>query len=105
MSIYLQGQGAQLALVLLEGWESMEFVHAKGLHPESEMSEVINVTDNFSAEKITGKTYSTLMLWKKAGEKWTNDELVPVKKIQYDTAKNNATILFSNGEKKVVSFD
>ncbi len=95
----------QLAMVSLEGWKSMEFVHAKGLHPESETSEVINVADKFSAGKANQKIYSTLMLWKKAGEKWTNDELVPVKKIQYDTAKNNATILFSNGEKKVVSFD
>jgi len=95
----------QLAMVSLEGWKSMEFVHAKGLHPESEISEVINVADNFSAGKTNPKIYSTLMLWKKAGEKWTNDELVPVKKIQYDAAKNNATILFSNGEKKVVSFD
>jgi len=95
----------QLAMVSLEEWKSMEFVHAKGLHPESEISEVINVADNFSAGKTNPKIYSTLMLWKKAGEKWTNDELVPVKKIQYDAAKNNATILFSNGEKKVVSFD
>jgi len=95
----------QLAMVSFEGWKSMEFVHAKGLHPESEMSEVINVVDKFSSGKTTGKIYNTLMLWKKAGEKWTNDELVPVKKIQYDTAKNNVTILFSNGEKKVVSFD
>ena len=95
----------QLAMVSLEGWKSMEFVHAKGLHPESEMSEVINVADKFSAGKTNQKIYSTLMLWKKAGEKWTNDELVPLKKILYDTAKNNATIHFSNGEKKVVSFD
>ena len=95
----------QLAMVSLEGWTSMEFVPSKGLHPESEMSEVINVTDKFSAGKTNGKIYSTLMLWKKAGEKWTNDELVPVKKIVYDTTKNNATILFSNGEKKEVSFD
>jgi hypothetical protein len=95
----------QLAMVSLEGWTSMEFVPSKGLHPESEMSEVINVADKFSAGKTNQKIYSTLMLWKKAGEKWANDELVPIKKIQYDTAKNNATILFSNGDKKVVSFD
>jgi hypothetical protein len=95
----------QLAMVSLEGWTSMEFVPSKGLHPESDKSVVINVTDKLSAGKINRKIYSTLMLWKKAGEKWTKDELVPVKKIQYDTDKNTATILFSNGEKKVISFD
>jgi hypothetical protein len=95
----------QLAMVSLEGWKSIEFVHAKELHPESEMSEVINVTDKCSAGNANQKIYSTLMLWKRAGEKWTNDELVPIKKMQYDTVKNTATILFSNGDKKVVSFE
>ena len=49
--------------------------------------------------------YITLMLWKKANEKWTNDELVPVKKIQYSVTKNSVTILFKNGDKKVLNFD
>ncbi|HJV77012.1 MAG TPA: DUF2264 domain-containing protein [Paludibacter sp.] len=95
----------QLAMVSLNGWEAMEFVHAKGLHPESDQSEVVNVSDKFTAGKTNQKIYVTLMLWKKAGEKWTNDELVPVKKIQFSTDKNDVTILFEGGERKVVSFD
>ncbi len=95
----------QLAMVSLGGWNSMEFVYSKGLHPESEKSEVINVSDKFTADKTNQKIYATLMLWKKADEKWTNDELVPVEKIQYSATKNSATILFRNGNKKVLNFD
>jgi len=95
----------QLALVSLAGWNSIEFVHSKGLHPESDQSEVINASDQFSPDKSSPKMYITLMLWKKANEKWTNDELVPVKKIQYSVTKNSVTILFKNGDKKVLNFD
>jgi hypothetical protein len=95
----------QLAMVSLVGWEAMEFVRAQGLHPEADQSEVINVSDKFTAGKTNLKIYSTLMLWKKAGEKWTNEELVPVMKLQYSATKNDVTILFRNGERRIVSFD
>jgi len=49
--------------------------------------------------------YISLMLWKRADEKWTNDELVPVKGIQHSATKDRVTILFKNGDKKVLSFD
>ncbi|HLP05576.1 MAG TPA: DUF2264 domain-containing protein [Paludibacter sp.] len=95
----------QLAMVSLSGWEAMEFVHATGLHPESDQSEVIDVSDRFTAGATNQKAYVTLMLWKKAGEKWTNGELLPVKKIHCSAIKNDVTILFRSGEKKVVDFD
>ena len=95
----------QLAIISLEGWSSMEFVQSKGLNPISEQSEVINVSDKFSAKKTSQKIYSTLMLWKKTDEKWTDNELIPVKKMQYSANKNSVTILFRNGERKIVKFD
>ena len=95
----------QLAMVSLAGWETMEFVRAKGLHPESNQSEVINVSDKFTAGKTDSKVYSVLMLWKKAGEKWTDEELVPVKKIQYSVAENNVTVLFEGGKRVSVSLE
>lgn len=95
----------QLALISLEGWNSIEFVRSNGLHPESDQSEVINASDRFSPAKRSQKMYISLMLWKKADEKWTNDELVPVKGIQHSAAKDHVTILFKNGDKKVLNFD
>lgn len=79
----------QLALVPLLGWDKTDVVKAKGLHPESEESAVINITRN---EILNGKKspiYATLMLWKRSGETWTNNELLPVKKM---TSANDGTV-------------
>ena len=81
----------------------METVTAKGLNPVSEESSVLNVSGSFSPQQPV--VYATLMLWKKAGEKWTDDELVPVKKIKYSGKDNRVTITFINGESKTVAFD
>lgn len=43
------------------------------------------------------------MLWKKSGEKWRDDELVPVKKIQ--ESKEGVTVIFKNRNNTVVRFN
>jgi len=45
------------------------------------------------------------MLWKKANEKWTDAELVPFKKIDYDEKNSAVIIQFLNGEKKTIRFN
>ena len=95
----------QLAMVPLKGWEKMETVHTTGLHPESDKSAVINVESNFKPDQKNGNVYATLMLWKKAGEKWTDNELVPVKNIKQSKKDKSVIVSFRNGEKeKVVRF-
>ena len=94
----------QLAMVSLNGWEGMETLNTSGLHPESTESTVINVTDNFEPGQEP-QLYTTLMLWKKTGEKWTDEELVPVKKIKRSKKDNSISVGFrKGGEKKVVRF-
>lgn len=66
----------QLAMVNLRGWDSMEVVNCKGLHPQSEESSVINARATFKANG--GTIYACLMLWKKSGEQWTDAELFPI---------------------------
>jgi hypothetical protein len=95
----------QLALISLKGWKNMETLQTKGLHPQSERSSVMNLSNQLLPDTKNQTIYVTLMLWKKAGETWTDDELVPIKKIQYSEAENDATILFVGGERKVVSFN
>ena len=90
----------QLAMVPVLGWEKSEVVKAKGLHPESSESTVINVTSDSKSEK--SNIYATLMLWKKSGEKWTKNELVPIKIL--DKTESVITIQFNNGTKKVIDF-
>lgn len=94
----------QLALVSLSGWNNMETVHAKGLHPQSNESAVINVSDKYIPNKKNKGIYVTLMLWKKVGEAWTNDELMPIKRIKYLAKENKLNVLFISGEKKTVDF-
>jgi hypothetical protein len=92
----------QLAMVTLTGWDKMSLVDAKGLHPESDESSVINVSDAFFPNSQP-KLYAILMLWKKSGEPWSDKELLPVTKIKFI---NSATIRvsFKSGDTKVISF-
>jgi hypothetical protein len=92
----------QLAMVPLSGWQKMMAVDAKGVHPQSSRSTVINVESSFVPGQKE-ELYVTLMLWKKAGEKWTDNELVPVKKIE--NTDGNIIVWMVNGEKKTVTFD
>ncbi|TDO99103.1 DUF2264 domain-containing protein [Flavobacterium sp. 245] len=90
----------QLAVVALLGWNKSEIINAKGLHPESNESTVINVVANSEPNK--SNIFSVLMLWKKSGEKWKNKELIPLK-IQ---EKNGIVSLeFNNGIKKLINFN
>ncbi len=95
----------QLALVPLRGWENSEVVKATGLHPESVQSSVIDVTASFHPGVDSQSIYACLMLWKKSGELWTDDELLPVKQI--DVLNNGTQVKLSFGAEKqqTISFE
>ena len=95
----------QLALVSVCGWEKMETIHSKGLHPESLNSEVLNVSDTYFPGKDRQKIYCTLMLWKKAGESWTTDELVPIQNISFFEKENSVRLTLADQTKKVIHFN
>nr|WP_288833923.1 DUF2264 domain-containing protein [uncultured Flavobacterium sp.] len=94
----------QLAMIPLLGWDKSEVVQAKGLHPEANESSVINLSNNYVPQKEQSTVYATLMLWKKSGEKWSNKELLAVKKIGFSSKENTVNISLANGEKKLVKF-
>ena len=93
----------QLALVKMLGWEGIQFVHAVDLNPVAKKSTVINLYDNFSPDKKE-KNYVTLMLWKKSGENWTKDELMPVRKIKYLDNEGGLVIYFKNRDVKTILY-
>jgi hypothetical protein len=95
----------QLAMIPLLGWDTTEVVKAKGLNPAADESVVINVSYNFVSQKDNPEIFATLMLWKKSGEKWSNDELLPVKKIDYSKTTNTVIVTMKNGDKKAVQYD
>ncbi|WP_304197678.1 DUF2264 domain-containing protein [Flavobacterium alvei] len=94
----------QLAMIPLLGWDKTEVLEAKGLHPVANESAVINVSHNFVPQKDNPEIFATLMLWKKSGEKWSSDELIPVNTINYSKTSNTVSIVMKNGDKKSVNF-
>jgi len=88
-------------MISLLGWNKSEIVNAKGLHPESKESTVINVAANSQSNKPA--VYAILMLWKKSGEKWNNKELVPLK--VSEQTNGTISVEFKNGTKKLVEFN
>lgn len=93
----------QLAMVPLKGWNTTQIIHTQGLHPAATNSAVINVSDRFMPGATQKKIYITLLLWKKTGEKWSEQELVPVTKIS-DKA-GVISLMINNKESKTVKFD
>lgn len=95
----------QLAMIPLLGWDKMEVVKAKGLNPVAYESSVINLSHNFVPQKDNPEIFATLMLWKMSGEKWKDEELLPVKKIDYSKTANTVSITMKNGDKKSVKYN
>lgn len=92
----------QLAMIPVLGWKQSEVVKAKGLHPESSESSVINVTADYEPGKEKSNIYATLMLWKKSGEKWSKEELNPIKSIE--ETSNGVIIKIIDGSTKSIVF-
>lgn len=95
----------QLATIPLLGWQNIEVVKAKGLHPESDESSVINVIVNENIQPKKANIYATLMLWKKSGEKWTIKELCPVKSMKATDNSKKIMIKFNNDETKTIIYN
>jgi hypothetical protein len=94
----------QLAMIPLLGWDKTEVVNANGLNPVADESAVINLSHNFVPQKDNPEIFATLMLWKKSGEKWSDKELIPVKKINYSIITNSVSIIMKNGDTKSVNY-
>lgn len=94
----------QLAIVPLAGWKNTEIRSATGLHPVSNESRVFNVSATIQPGSGGYSLFATLMLWKKSGESWTNDELAPVKKITHLANPNTLGLFMVNGDKISIQF-
>lgn len=93
----------QLAMIPLQGWNSMTTLDTTGLHPASHQSAVINVAHKHTASSNKPVIYATLMLWKKSGEQWTDEELLPVKHITRAKKDGLIVVTFSDGSKKTLT--
>ena len=92
----------QLAMVPIMGWEKMRTMDASGVHPQSAQSSVVN-TESFYLPSQENKLYCVLMLWKKAGEKWSTEELMPIRRMEM--SGNEVIIWMTNGGTRTITFE
>ncbi len=92
----------ELIMMPLYGWEeNPEQLTPYGLHPVSDYCATLNLKDRLGKEKV----YITLQLWKKGGERFTEEELTPVKKVNVSEDKKRVDILFSDNTQKIIQFN
>ncbi|VBB43758.1 conserved exported hypothetical protein [uncultured Paludibacter sp.] len=94
----------QLAMVSWNNTGKLEFIHVKNLHPESVNSTVINMADSFVSEKNREKIYITLQLWKKSGEKWGKEELIPISKVIISKDGQSVEVVMKDKTIQIVHF-
>ena len=69
----------QLAMVPLLGWDGVRTVRPAGLHPMADSCAVSMAHTTLKAG--SRKTLATLMLWKRSGQPFTDQELMPVRQL------------------------
>lgn len=92
----------ELVMIPWKKWGNMQFVHTRGIHPQSDASVVINAYDTFEPGVKNEKIYITLQLWKKSGEKWKNNSDIPVRKVRISDDGNSVEIIFKDKTRRVV---
>ena len=85
----------KLGMINWNGWNTMQFVTSKGLHPETEESIVINAESEVLYEKVF---ISTLLF-----DKATNRLDCSVKDVQYSKNSKKVVVSFKDGTKKEVT--
>lgn len=93
----------QLATVVITGWESISVTATEGLNPEATKSAIPTLQANYK-QTDGKKVYATLFLWKKSGEEWTDEELVPLKYFSIADDANSVTVTLKSGEVKQVVY-
>ena len=99
-AVILHNGAYRLALVPLQGWETVTASYPERLHPGSHKCGLIMAESNVEKEKI----FVTLMLWKKGKKGFTKKELSPVKDVKVSEDLNAVDITFADKSVKRVSF-
>lgn len=87
----------QLALIPVKDWKTAKAIATTNVHPQSMGSMVINASQQLNPKKES--VFVTLMLWKRSGEKWADEELVPVMKINVLPATGKVEVKLKSGTK------
>lgn len=94
----------QLACVNVQGWANLEVRQAVGMHPQANNSSVINAAAQIPAGD-DGRWLVSLLLWKKSGDDWSDEELLPIRKWTFSRDGSTANMLLKNanaaGQQKI----
>ncbi|WP_460761826.1 DUF2264 domain-containing protein [Niabella terrae] len=90
----------QLAFVNLRGWDQLHSAVTTHVHPASDTSEVLYASGQL--RPATSRLFISLLLWKKSGTPFTEQELLPVKEVlqnqqglQIDLGRNGRYNIFN----------
>jgi hypothetical protein len=95
----------QLAIVALNNWAKVDILKTKDLHPESNQSSLLELSDRYQPDGLKPKLCATLMLWKKSGAQWSKSELMPVRKIRLLPDNKSVLVELPAKVRKTVVFD
>jgi hypothetical protein len=95
----------QLAIVALNNWAKVDILKTKDLHPESNQSSLLELSDRYQPNGLKPKLCATLMLWKKSGAQWSKSELMPVRKIRLLPDNKSVLVELPAKVRKTVVFD
>ncbi|MGC3977687.1 MAG: DUF2264 domain-containing protein [Paludibacteraceae bacterium] len=103
-NVYIIDNGEyQLAMISWNRSGQIEFVRTNNLHPEATDSRIINMYDRLNAG--SEKIYITFQWWKKSGETWEKDELIPIKSVTVSKDKKYVEIKMRDKTIKKVDFE
>ena len=106
------GKEKQLAMTIYDGWEELNYIRSTGSNPDSEKSIVLYAKASFYKQYGGNEPYVMISqtLTKENMEDFTEEELFPVEKLQYEDEVGNGcygtiTVELKNGMKRQIRFE
>ena len=106
------GKAKQLAMTIYDGWDELRLVHSKGTNPDSERSIVVYAVGEKKKHYGSYEYYTMIsqVITKESHEEFTEEELFPIAKIQYeDSTKTGAygtiTLTMKDSSMKRINFE
>lgn len=106
------GKEKQLAMTVYDGWEELHYLKSTGSNPDSEKSIVLYAKTSFRKQYGGHEPYVMIsqVLTKESLKDFTEEELFPVEKLQYEDEVGNGcygtiTIVLKNGMERQVRFE
>ena len=105
------GREKQLAMTVYDGWEDIDYIESRGTNPDSERSIIVYAKTEKTKQYAYGPhILISQVITKESHEPFTEDEIFPLKEIEYTDAQKlggygPVRLLLKNGAVRVVDFE